>query len=128
MLNLQRETLIDSYISSYNQKDVKGMLKPLHDEVIFENYTNGEITHRTQGMDEFEKQAIQALDFFETREQSPEKYIHQARHTELHLKYHAILGKDFPDGSLKKGDEINLKGKSVFTFKDGLISKIQDYS
>jgi hypothetical protein len=29
---------------------------------------------------------------------------------------------------LKKGDEINLKGKSVFTFKDGLIAKIQDYS
>lgn len=128
MLNLQRETLIDSYIAAYNQMDVNGMLKTLHPELIFENYSKGEMTHQTKGVHEFEKQAQQALDFFESREQSPNKYIHQARFTEVHLKYHAILGKDFPDGSLKKGEEINLKGKSVFTFKDGLISKIQDYS
>ncbi|MDN3204772.1 nuclear transport factor 2 family protein [Algoriphagus sediminis] len=128
MLNLQREKLIDGYISAYNQKDLKGMLKPLHEDVVFENYSKGELTHSTQGIHEFEKQARKALDMFETREQSPEKYIHQTHHTDLHLKYRAILGKDFPDGNLKKGDEISLKGRSVFTFKDGLISKIQDYS
>jgi len=128
MLNLQREKLIDGYISAYNEKDLKGMLKPLHKDVIFEHYSKGEMTNNTQGIHEFENQATQDLDMFETREQSPGKYIHQTHYTEVHLKYHAILREDFLDGTLKKGDEINLRSRSVFTFKDGLISKIQYYS
>ncbi|MCS5488949.1 nuclear transport factor 2 family protein [Algoriphagus limi] len=128
MLNLKRETLIEQYISGYNHLDVPGMLKVLHQDVVFENYSNGDKTLETKGIQEFQKQAEKAVKLFENREISPKKWIHQARYTDVHLNYHAVLAEDFPDGNKKKGDEINLWGRTVFEFKDGLISKIQDYS
>ncbi len=128
MLNLQREALIDDYITSYNNFDVPGMLKVLHQDVVFENFSNGEKTLATQGIQDFQKQAEKAARLFEKREISPKKWIHQARHTEVHLRYHAVLADDLPDGSKKKGDEMDLSGRSVFEFKEGLISKIQDFS
>ncbi|NVK49840.1 MAG: nuclear transport factor 2 family protein [Cyclobacteriaceae bacterium] len=128
MLNQKRESLIDQYITAYNNFDVPGMLKVLHQDVVFENYSSGEKTLAIQGIQEIQKQAEQAVKLFEKREISPKKWIHQTRYTEVHLQYHAVLAEDLPDGSKKKGDTISLSGKTVFEFREGLISKIQDFS
>ncbi|NVJ87436.1 MAG: nuclear transport factor 2 family protein [Algoriphagus sp.] len=128
MLNLQREKLIDRYITAYNNLELNGMVEVLHKDVVFENYTDGKLTTSTQGIDAFKKQAEQAIKLFESRNQSPEKWIHQTRFTEVHLDYQAVLAEDLPEKGLRKGDELKLKGKSKFEFKDGLISKIEDYA
>ncbi|WP_367584473.1 hypothetical protein [Paenibacillus sp. FJAT-26967] len=43
------------------------------------------------------------------------------------IDYEGILAVDLPNG-LKTGDNIQLKGKSVFRIEEGKISLIEDYS
>jgi hypothetical protein len=40
MESLEREKLIKQYLTAYNEKDVEGMLKPLDELVVFENYSS----------------------------------------------------------------------------------------
>ena len=47
---------------------------------------------------------------------------------EIDIDYEATLAIDFP-GSIKKGEKINLQGKSIFTFNtDYKIEKLLDIS
>ena len=43
------------------------------------------------------------------------------------INYCGVLAMDLPNG-LKKGDEIHLKGRSEFQFKEGKFLMIADYS
>ncbi len=44
--------LIDRYLDAYNRMDVPAMLATMHREVVFENYTKGVLSVRTQGVEE----------------------------------------------------------------------------
>ncbi|MGJ1412781.1 hypothetical protein ACR78Z_24215 [Sphingobacterium thalpophilum] len=89
---------------------------------------NGEKTMELLGIDAFKKQAIEALSYFSTREQAIESMTHSLSSTEIVINYRATAAMDFPNG-LKKGDVINLQGKSVFEFSaDGKISRLTDIS
>lgn len=58
MKNLQK--VIENYIQAYNQFDIEGMLTDLHEDVVFENISEGILTLRTEGIDEFHTQAEKA--------------------------------------------------------------------
>ena len=123
----EREKLISAYIEAYNSKDVDGMMAPLNDKVVFENFSSGEKTLAIEGKSAFRKQAQEALAYFSQRKQILESIRHLDRETEVEISYWAISAIDFPNG-IKKGQELNLKGKSVFRFSNEKISSIQDYS
>ncbi|MEJ8755522.1 nuclear transport factor 2 family protein [Pontibacter sp. H259] len=127
MLNSSPQQTIESYIKAYNNFDVKGMLAQLHPEVEFENYTNGEVTLSIKGIDAFKAQAADATKYFTQREQKITQLTITDNIAEAQIDYTAILAIDLPNG-LKTGDKLELKGKSVFTFKDGKIIRLQDYS
>lgn len=103
------------YVEAYNQMDVEDMITDFYDEIVFQSIMNGEQTMELEGIDEFKKQAIEALSYFSEREQSIVSITHTQGSTEIVINYRAIAALDFPNG-LKKGDEINLEGKSVFEF------------
>lgn len=114
------------YLNAYNKMDVEKMIADFDDEIIFQNIINREKTMELRGIEEFKKQAIEALSYFSEREQSIESMTHNLSSTEITINYRAIAAVDFPNG-LKKGDEINLKGKSIFEFsEDGRIIKLTD--
>lgn len=116
------------YVEAYNKMDVEKMIADFDDEIIFQNIMNSDKTMELQGVEEFKKQAIEALSYFSEREQSVESITHNSNCTEISIAYRAIAAMDFPNG-LKKGDEINLKGKSIFEFsEDGKISRLKDFS
>ena len=123
-----RTTKIFRYMQAYNSMEVKNMIADFSDDIIFQNVMNGEKTMELQGLEEFKNQAIEALSYFSERKQSIESITHNSSCTEISIAYKAIAAMDFPNG-LKKGDEINLKGKSIFEFStEGKISRLTDIS
>ncbi len=123
-----RTNKVFQYITAYSNKNADSMVLDFADDVVFLNIMNGEKTTELQGIEEFKKQAVEALSYFSERKQSIETMAHTHNSTEIVIKYRAIAAMDFPNG-LKKGDEINLKGKSIFEFStDGKISKLTDIS
>lgn len=122
-----REVLIQNYIEGYNNFDVEKMTKNLAENIIFQNIENGQLTMNINGIEEFRKQAEIAKMYFSKREQTITSYKHIDNKTEIEIDYFGILAQDFPNG-MKKGEEINLKGKSIFEFENNKIIKLTDVS
>lgn len=126
MNQAQKEQLITSYVKAYNAKDVSAMLANLAENMVFENQSNGEITMRLEGLEAFRQQAEEAKTLFTEREQTITGFQHSDDdQTEITISYKATLAKDLPNG-MKKGDVLELSGKSVFTFSGNKIVKLED--
>ncbi|MFC0518748.1 nuclear transport factor 2 family protein [Mucilaginibacter angelicae] len=122
-----RELIISNYVKAYNSFDVAGMLKDLAPAIKFQNISNGDVNMELNGIEAFQNQAQQATQLFESREQIIRSFKHTGNKTEIAIDYNAVLATDLPNG-LKKGDELNLKGHSIFTFDDDKIIGIMDIS
>ncbi|TGE09774.1 nuclear transport factor 2 family protein [Hymenobacter fodinae] len=123
----KQKQLVQDYIEAYNRLDVDGMLRHLHEEVVFRNVSNGEVNLTLTGKEAFRQQAQQALQYFTQREQRVTEWQVADSRVEVLLDYTAVAAMDFPNG-LKAGDTLQLQGKSVFQFADGLIISIDDIS
>ncbi|WP_139925448.1 nuclear transport factor 2 family protein [Hymenobacter sp. DG01] len=123
----KQKQLVQDYIEAYNRFDVDGMLRHLHEEVVFRNVSNGEVNLTLTGKENFRQQAQQALQYFSQREQRVTDWQVADNSVEVFLDYTAVAAIDFPNG-LKAGDSLQLQGKSVFQFADDLIVSIDDIS
>lgn len=123
----KQKQLVQDYIEAYNRFDVDGMLRHLHEEVVFRNISNGEVNLTLTGKEAFRQQAQQALQYFSQREQRVTDWQGADNRVEVLLDYSAVAAMEFPNG-LKAGDTLQLQGKSVFQFADGLIVSIDDIS
>lgn len=124
---IEREKIIANYVEGYNQFNVEKMTADFSDKIVFENVSNGEVNMTLNGLHEFKEQAEQAKKYFSSRTQLITTFHHFETGTEIEIDYNAVLAMDFPNG-MKKGEELNLKGKSVFEFLNNKISKLTDIS
>ena len=124
---IERERIINNYIDAYNRFDVEGMLADIESNIVFEHISDGEPHMSLAGISVFREEAEQARNYFSSRKQTVESYQHREDETEIVISFQAILAVDFPDG-LKKGDELTLKGRSIFKFLDNKIIKLTDIS
>jgi nucleoid DNA-binding protein len=124
---IERETIIGNYIDAYNRFDVERMVKNFHEEIRFENINQGKVTLSLSGLSAFKEQANEARHYFSVRKQTPRSFRHHKNSSEVDLDYYAILAIDLPNG-LKKGDELKLRGRSVFTFTGTKIIMLTDIS
>ena len=122
-----KKKLVETYVEAYNRFDVARMLSVLHERIVFENISSGETTLEIKGIEAFRNQAEQAAKIFTERTQKIEDFVFSDDGCKVDIDYRGIIAADLPNG-LKAGDEIKLKGKSIFCFADGKISKIQDIS
>ena len=122
---IDKEKIIRSYIDGYNQFDIDKMVADFDDNIVFENIQNGETSMSLFGLVAFKQQAEQAKLYFSERTQTIKSFIHSENMTEIKIDYAAVLGMDFPNG-LKKGQELNLNGKSIFEFDRAKIIKLTD--
>ncbi len=123
----ERESIIQNYVSGYNGFDVEKMVTDFDPAIRFENISGGQSNIVLAGLSDFKRQAEQALNLFSARKQSVVSFKHYGDCTEVEIDYSAVLASDFPN-SLKAGYEINLKGKSVFKFKDDKVIELTDIS
>ncbi|RUT69842.1 nuclear transport factor 2 family protein [Flavobacterium cupreum] len=124
---IDREKIIENYIAGYNQFDIDKMMADFDDKIVFENIQNGEVNMTLSGLNEFRNQAEEAKKYFSEREQTITLFSHSENQSEIAIDYRAVLAIDFPNG-LQKGQELNLKGKSVFEFLDDKIVRLADIS
>lgn len=122
-----KEEIIKNYINAYNAFDVKGMLAVLHDHIEFINISNGETSLTLNGINAFRIQAEEACKLFKARRQEIVSIFYGDNHVEVDIKYTGIFAVDLPNG-FKVDDQIEMKGKSVFQFYDGMIIKLVDMS
>lgn len=121
------QELIATYIKAYNSNDVSGMLSVLSDDVKFENVSNSGSTLALIGKQDFEAQARQALPVFSEREQRVKSLTVEDDRAVAEISYRATVAQDLPNG-WKAGQQIALRGVSVFERKDSKIHRISDYS
>ncbi|WPU94244.1 nuclear transport factor 2 family protein [Mucilaginibacter sabulilitoris] len=123
----KREQIISNYIKAYNSFNIADMMTDLDESVKFVNVSNGEINITISGLPAFKQQAEQASPIFSSRQQTVNSFKHDGDRTEVEITYHAVLAIDLPHG-LKKGNELNLHGKSIFEFEGDKIIAITDIS
>lgn len=124
---MDREKIINNYISAYNNFDIEKMLTDLDENIKFENISNDIINMTLTNLAAFREQAEQSKNIFTTRSQTITSWNHRANQTEIEITYNAVLAIDLPNG-LKKGKVLNLSGKSIFTFLNDKIIELKDYS
>ncbi len=119
--------MIESYISAYNNFDIAGMVKSLDPKIVFENYTNGKLTHCTNGLKEFKKLAMTGFEYFSSRSQTVISWDLSENYILLNIKYRGVAKINFPTG-VKADEKIEFDGKSEFTFNENKIIRIVDKS
>ncbi|ASA25804.1 nuclear transport factor 2 family protein [Paenibacillus donghaensis] len=126
MISEETKEMIENYIKAYNSFDVEGIVKLLHKDIVFRNFSNGELNTETRGTEEFRELAEKSAKIFASRHQSINDYSAIDGKVEIQIDYEASLAVDLPNG-LKIGDKLQLQGKSIFEIRDGKISLIEDY-
>jgi len=119
--------LIERYLAAYNRMDVDGMLATMHREVVFENYTAGVMSVRTQGADELRHLAQSSSYLFSARRQLILAYEERDGTATAHILFDGTFAVDLPNG-VRAGQSITLNGRSEFRARDGLLVYIGDYS
>lgn len=119
--------IIEDYIVAYNSFDTEKMLADMHDDIHFENITGGVVSLTVDGKEELRKQAEQGKKLFEERRQKITGIKFDKDTAEADIVFDAKVAMDFPNG-IKKGDRFELKGKSVFRFKENKIIELKDIS
>lgn len=122
-----RERIIINYIEGYNQFDINKMVSDFDEDIIFENIQNGETNMSLIGLYAFRQQAEQAKMYFTERTQTINSFVHINDTSEIEIDYKAIIAMDFPNG-LKKGQLLELSGKSIFEFSANKIISLKDIS
>lgn len=122
---IEKEKIIQNYIEAYNQFDVDKMIADFDEFIVFENIQNGETNMTLNGIKEFKAQAEQAKEYFSARKQTITSFIQDEITAIVEIDYYAVLAMDFPNG-LKAGQELSMKGKSIFQFSDNKIVRLAD--
>lgn len=123
----QREQIILDYIKAYNDFDTAKMIAYFDESVRFENFSNGVSNMTLSGLAAFKAQADATKNIFSKRKQIVKSFHHSDDQTEIEVDYDATLAIDFPNG-LKKGQHLELNGKSIFKFSGEKIVELIDIS
>ncbi|MHC5202456.1 nuclear transport factor 2-like protein [Myroides sp. LJL119] len=121
-----KEQIIREYIQGYNQFDIAQMLACLDEQIEFKDIQDNRTVINLLGKSAFEKQAQMSQEYFSSRQQTIKSIDMDSNQNYIvNIAFKAILKIDLPNG-LRKGQEINLDGKSIFEFKKNRIIRLTD--
>ncbi|MDI6725057.1 MAG: nuclear transport factor 2 family protein [Methanobacterium sp.] len=123
----EMKRIIHEYINSYNEFNVARMIKDVHENVEFRNIANGEINLELTGKNALLKQAKESVTMFKEREMKIIEQKIEGNILESKIDFRGVLAIDFPEGP-KAGETIEIRGKSIFKFKEDKIILIEDIS
>lgn len=127
MKNEKQKALIDRYLAAYNSFDIDAMIALIHPGIVFKNVSGGEINAEAVGTEQFRKMANQSKEMFSSRRQQANNLNSDDGLASVDIVFEAVLATDLPNG-MKRGEQLQLNGRCEFTFADGKISSITDFS
>ncbi|MFP4091896.1 MAG: nuclear transport factor 2 family protein [Cyclobacteriaceae bacterium] len=126
-MDTRHQEMIENYIKAYNAFDIEGMCRDMHEDVVFQNVSNGEVNLETKGLPAFKEQAQKAKEIFSAREQKITEIQQADDAATVSIAYTGVLAVDLSE-QMKAGDTLRLQGKSTFHFQDDKIIRIVDES
>lgn len=121
------ESLVERYVDCYNRVDIDGMLECVTDNVLFENISNAGQSMQLQGKDALAQVAMASSQAFTFRRQRLLSIICQDEKAAAEVQFQGIAALDLPNGVMQ-GQSVDIRGASFFESRDGLLSRIVDYS
>lgn len=125
-MSSSNQNILEDYIRRYNLKDIEGMMSLFSDDVVFESISSASGIISVQGKEKFRLLATKSSEVFKVRRQTPVTMVHDRTNAAIEAKYWCVLALDLPDGK-KEGEEVQYRGASFFTFRDGLIARLTEY-
>jgi hypothetical protein len=127
MIEDRQKDLIARYLAAYNAFDIEAMLAQLDPAVRFENFSGGQLSAETTGIEAFRALAEQSKAMFSEREQTVTGLVQEGETVVADIAWRGKLAADVPDGPLA-GTLLEMNGRSEFSFGAGGITKIVDRS
>ena len=121
------ESIIERYISSYNARDIEGMLECVTNDVVFENISNTGQSMRLEGKEAMGQVAELSCNAFSYRRQRIISLTHAAGRAAAEVEFEGKAAVDLPNG-VRAGETMKLRGASFFEMRGNLLSRIADYS
>lgn len=122
-----RRALVERYLAAYMAFDVAGMCALLSPEVVFENYSNDQLTARANGIDAFRRLAEGSAALFASRAQKLVSLRVEADRAIAVIDFEGVLARDI-EGGPAAGSVIALTGRTEFEFQEDAITRIIDRS
>jgi ketosteroid isomerase-like protein len=123
----EKKNLIERYLRAYNDMDIEGMVAWMDPDCSFENRSGDQVTVSTQGIAPLRALAEKTKAVFSSRSQKITALREEGEDLIVDIDFEGLLRVDLPNGS-RAGERVQLSGKSIFQFRDGLISHITDIS
>ncbi|MGZ7044241.1 MAG: nuclear transport factor 2 family protein [Methanobacterium sp.] len=117
--------IVDQYYKSYNEFNIDGMIKNIHEDMVFKNIVNGEVNFELKGKEAFKNQIEEAFALFKNRKMKIVEQKFGDDIVENKIDFKGVLAVDIPD-QFKKYDLIKVQSKVIFKFKNGKIISIED--
>ncbi|MEL7252493.1 MAG: nuclear transport factor 2 family protein [Bacteroidota bacterium] len=128
MNKAEQRSIIEKYVEAYNSFDTSAMLNDLHEQVVFQNISGGEVNLKTKGKAAFREQAEAAKNYFSERQQTITHWEYVSSDlVRIGITYRGVLAVDLPSG-MKAGETLELTGSSEFRFRGQQIIGIVDES
>ena len=118
--------VVRKYISAYNDFDIDTMMECFSDECKFTSMVSGNHTITAEGKHQLRELAAQSAAYFLERTQNVTNWIFSDNQAAIEVEYKSMLKRDLPNG-LKAGEELNIRGVSIFRFENDKIIELTDY-
>jgi len=127
MSEARQKELIERYLAAYNAFDIEAMLAQLEPGIRFENFSGGQLTAESSGIEAFRQLAEQSKGLFSEREQRVTGLAREGELLVAEIAWRGRLAADVPGGP-PAGTLLEMKGRSEFAFGPAGILKIVDRS
>ncbi len=119
--------LVEQFIAAYNGFDVEGLIALLHPDCSSRNFSGGQVTASTDGIEDFRKLAEMSASMLASRRQPITGFRWDGDTLIVEIDFTGTLRADNPGGP-KAGQTLSLHGRSKYQFRDGKIASVADYS
>ncbi|ACT57964.1 nuclear transport factor 2 family protein [Hirschia baltica] len=119
--------LVERYVTLSNQDDIDGVLACCSDNVLFETVMNPRGSMRLQGKTQLREVLSGTMAAFKDRSHRLASIIVQGDRVAAETVFTGTALAELGDG-VKPGDQVAIRGATIFEIENNLIARICDYS